>query len=251
MSYPPAAPPNPGAPYYGPLAPEPAAVQPRPKGPSGSYLAIVLGTALFIGAAIIGCERWGGLGLLGTAPLVASAAALTVIGLGIAFAGGRGRTSGALGVFAVLGLIGTLALAFVTGAGYANNNGFTRIIHGFGDTNWTQNQGGYDVAMTDRTIDLSNITPASLTADRTIPVDVAFGNVTILIPADVPVVLRPDSAFASISVDTADTNEEVSGISDGQEITVNHDATGYQLILEIDGAFSNVHVTTKDMENAQ
>lgn len=250
MSYQPPAPPNSGAPYYPQPAPPPVPPRPRPVAPSGSFLAIVLGTALFVAAVITAWERWGNLDLNVAAPVVAAASALTIIGVGIAIAGLRGRSSGALGVFGILALVATLLLGALTaGAGYWHTSGTNRFAE-FGASR-AENGDGYDIAMGSGTIDLTDITRASLTADRVIPVEVAFGNVDIIVPSDIPVIVRPESAFASITVRTAEFSQETTGVTEGEEIEVNPDASGPRLILQIEGAFSNVTVTTQETENTK
>jgi predicted membrane protein len=70
-----------------------------------------------------------------------------------------------------------------------------------------------------------------------VPLDVTASNVTVVIPADVPVTVRADMTMGNIQ-EGADSR---SGITT-RESKYNTDKRGASLIVEIDGTFSNVTI---------
>lgn len=163
------------------FAPAPGRPLPlRTRSASGAYVAIVLGLAL-VAAAVAGAATatltpnpWG---------FPAAVTALGVIAIGIVISGIRGRTSGGLSPFAI---VLAVVLAFTgifppgTQVGIIGSRTFTVT-----DVS-PLNNSGYVMLAGNVEVDASSITP-SFSGTAEIDLWVGAGNVTVVIPDDMPV----------------------------------------------------------------
>ena len=225
-------PPGGYGPGSGATPPAPAA---RNLGPGAPAVAITVGSALLVGGGIKALDAANviDLGDAGNALVWAFGAA--ILGLGILFAGLRGRTSGILGFFAVVALlIGAI---------------FSVVPHGdrfrFQNADWApasiqQAQGGFEITGGAGTVDLTKLAlNPPLGSDVVVPIDATASNLTVVIPATVPVHVQADMTMGNLH----DGNQDRGGMTT-QQSDYNTAKPGARLVQEISGTFSNV--TIKD-----
>jgi phage shock protein PspC (stress-responsive transcriptional regulator) len=224
-------PPGGYGPGSGPTPPPPAA--PRNLGPGAPAVAITVGSALLVGGGIKALDAANviDLGDAGNALVWAFGAA--ILGLGILFAGLRGRSSGVLGFFAVVALL----LGAI----------FSVVPHGdrfrFQNADWTpagieQAQGGFEITGGAGTVDLTKLAlNPPLESDVVVPIDATASNLTVVIPATVPVHVQADMTMGNLH----DGNQDRGGITN-QQSDYNTSQPGARLVLEISGTVSNVTI---------
>lgn len=210
-------------------------VKTKPRlGAAASLLA--LGLAVMVGAIVMILEATNVIDLGGYAVATAAAAAAITAGIAIVSAGILGRAAGGVGTFAVIMLVlaGLLSLPPYTGQGSA----FTTTL--WAPTTIASAESGRTLVMGNATLDLTKLDDASpLTADVTIPVDLAAAQMTIKVPTSIPVQINSDLVASSWTID----DQDASGTFVDQASTdLNPDATGYGLIITVQGAASNVTV---------
>ncbi|WP_323959145.1 PspC domain-containing protein [Arthrobacter sp. JZ12] len=212
--------------------PKPAA--PRP---SGADVAVFLGGALFLGALVLVLDHLDVLALGVNAIPVALATGLVVIGLGIILLGVRGRSSGALGFLAAIGI----AAALISSTSPTTGNWVVAD-----ESAWTNATGnpseGYSVVAGQGRVDLTGI--ENLTEDVVVPIHAAAGNVGVLVSEDVPVEVRSRMALGSIDLVTPGDSTSLGGIWQPGTLRLNEDAAGPSIILDVRGAVSHVTVAT-------
>ncbi|MFD5276535.1 PspC domain-containing protein [Pseudarthrobacter sp. NPDC058362] len=211
----------------------PPVARPRPAGPGAPAVAISAGLALLVGGGLKALDATGAVSL-GTSPnALVWASAAAVLGLGILISGARGRTSGILSFFAVVALIAG-GISSVIGVGDRAR---------FQEVDWTpisveEAAQGFDITAGRGTVDLTGLNLASpLPSDVVIPLDVTASNVTVVIPDDVPVDVKTDMTMGNLN--------EPGGRRGGttqRESNYNTGEPGGHLVIEIDGAFSNVTI---------
>lgn len=230
-----AAPPVPAPSRATPPAPPRPPKTPRHRqGPGSTLVAVFVGLALLLGGSLkaLDAARIIDLGTASTAVVLAGGAA--VLGLGVLIAGIRGRSSGFLGFLAVVGLV---IGAFFTIAPRAEG------LH-FQNRDWTptgvdQARQGFDLTGGKGTVDLSSLGGgAPLSSRVVVPLDVTAGNLTLVIPENIPVQIRTDLTFASLEQDGTDTGH----VADKGTRTYNDGKPGQPLVIELDGTFSNISV---------
>ena len=218
----------------GALPPQGPPPKVRPAGPGAPAVAIIAGSALLVGAGLKALDVTNIINLGDSTNAIAWASAAAVLGLGILLMGLRGRTAGMLSFFAVAALI-------VGGIFNVVGNNGDRMR--FQELDWTpvsieDARNGLDVAGSRGTVDLSKLdTNAPLTSDVVVPLDIAASNVTIVIPDKVPVDIKADMAMGNIH----ESGGNRGGITT-RESSYNSDEPGSHLIIQIDGAFSNVTI---------
>jgi phage shock protein PspC (stress-responsive transcriptional regulator) len=232
---PPAVPaPPPGAGYYPvPGGPRGQSAKPRNLGPSTAGVAVTVGVALLVGGGIkaLDAAKVIDLGGSGTAMVWASGAA--VLGLGILFAGLRGRTSGILGFFAVVALL--LGAIFNV---VPNVDRFR-----FQNADWTpasieQARNGFDITGGSGTADLTKLAlNPPLGTDVIVPIDATASNLTVVIPGTVPVQVQADLTLGNLQ----EGSQNHGGITD-QQSDYNTGKAGARLVLKISGTVSNVTI---------
>lgn len=207
--------------------------RPRPVGPGAPAVAISAGLALLVGGGLKALDATGAVNL-GTSPnAVVWASAAAVLGLGILISGARGRTSGILSLFAVVALIAG-GISSVIGIGERAR---------FQEVDWTpisveEAARGFDITAGRGTVDLTDLNlNAPLPSDVVIPLDVTASNVTVVIPDEVPVDVRTDMTMGNLS----EPGDRRGGTTQ-RESNYNTGEPGGHLVIEIDGAFSNVTI---------
>lgn len=175
---------GPGAPSTGWSAQRPAATPPppaprRPSGPGAGTVGVVVALTLLTLAGLMYAERVGAFD--GPVVLIAGATGVVLAGLGIILAGLRGRTSGALGGLAVVGILVLLPVSAAARADITWTGGGTVV----GDVTRTpttvaEAERGYSVGAGEARIDLTEL-PASRDT-VVVPVNVGAGEITVIVP---------------------------------------------------------------------
>lgn len=241
-------PPAPERPFDGLYVqfPPPAAVKDTPKPPSttppGAWVALICGLALLAAGVLLALD-YSGIYQTGSPAAVALAAAGVVLGLGIVGLGAAGRSSGLAGGLGVITLIA--ALLFTGSFAYRN-------LVVANQSNWSADRSGtaaegYSVAAADGNLDLRGVAADLRDGDVTVPVSVAAGDLTILVPDDVPVSVYSEMAMGNVELEHDGTHTSSGGLWVGpQERKLNPDARGNRIIIEIKGIASSVLVTTNE-----
>jgi phage shock protein PspC (stress-responsive transcriptional regulator) len=232
---PPSGPTPPPAGYYpGPDGTPAPPARPRNPGPGAPAVAVTVGLALLVGGGIKALDAANliELGDAGNAVVWASGAA--VLGLGILFAGLRGRTSGILGFFAVVALL-------VGGI-------FTVVPNGdrfrFQNADWApasieQARNGFDITGGSGTADLTRLAlNPPLGTDVVVPIDATASNLTVVIPDSVPVQVQADLTMGNLQ----EGSQNHGGMANLQS-DYNTGQPGARLVLQISGTASNVTIT--------
>ncbi|MBT2585812.1 PspC domain-containing protein [Arthrobacter sp. ISL-95] len=225
-------------PPYGPTPPHewhPKPAAPKRKGAGAAIVSVSAGAALLAGGTLKALDAGNVIELGNSGNAVVWATGAAVLGLGILIAGLRGRTSGFLGFLAVVALI----IGGIFNVVPRNGDRFT-----FHDVNWAptsleQARLGIDVTGAQGRVDLSDIvlTPP-LISEVLIPVDATASNVTVIIPDDVPVEVRADMTFGNLNERGTDRG----GRLQDERTLYNTEKPGANLVVEIDGTFSNVTI---------
>ena len=220
--------------------------QTAPKGPSAnppaSWAALICGFAL-LAAGILLALDYTGIYETQAPAAVALAAAGVVLGLGIVGLGAAGRSSGLAGGLGVVTLIA--ALMFSGSFAYRN-------LVVANQSNWSADRSGtaaegYSVAAANGNLDLRRLAGDLKSGDVRVPVSVAAGDLTILVPDDVPVSVYSEMAMGNVELEYGGTYTTSSGLCVGpQEKKLNPDARGNRIIIEIKGVASSVLVTTNE-----
>jgi phage shock protein PspC (stress-responsive transcriptional regulator) len=236
-SYTPGGPSGPRPPQ-GPTPPhdwQPKPAAPKRKGPGAAIVAVSAGAALLAGGTLKALDAGNVIDLGSSANAVVWATGAAVLGLGILVAGLRGRTSGFLGFLAVAALV----IGGIFNVVPRDGDRFS-----FHDVNWAptsleQARLGINVTGAQGHVDLSemNLTPPLVT-EVLIPVDATASNVTVIIPDDVPVEVRADMTFGNLNERGSDRG----GRLQDERTLYNTGKRGANLVVEIDGTFSNVTI---------
>ena len=218
----------------GPPQGPPPARKVRPAGPGAPAVAIVAGSALLVGAGLKALDVTNIISLGDSANAIAWASAAAVLGLGILAMGLRGRTSGILSFFAVAALI-------IGGIFNVVGNTGNRVR--FQEVNWAptstqQASDGLNITAGRGTVDLTGLAlGAPLQSEVLVPLDITASNVTVVIPATVPVDIKADMTLGNLN----EGGSQRSGISTRQS-SYNTDKPGSHLVIQIDGTVSNITI---------
>ncbi|MDZ4091081.1 MAG: PspC domain-containing protein [Arthrobacter sp.] len=202
-------------------------------GPGAPAVAVTAGLALLVGGGLKALDVANVIELGTSSNAVVWASAAVVLGLGILFAGLRGRTSGILGFFAVVALIvGGIYSALPNGDRFRPQNA------DWSPVSIEQARGGFDITAGTGTVDLTRLAiNPPLRADLVVPIDATASNLTVVIPDTVPVQIRADMTMGNLN----EGSQNHGGMTT-QQSNYNTDKPGETLIVEIDGTFSNITI---------
>lgn len=237
-------PPPPGG--YGPVPgghgpvpggnPAPAA-KPRNPGPGTPAVAVTTGLALLVGGGIKALDAANLIDLGNAGNAVVWAAGAAVLGLGILFAGLRGRTSGILGFFAVVALV--LGAVFNV---LPNVDRFRAQNADWTPSSLEQARTGFEITGGTGTADLTQLAlNPPLGTDVVVPIDATASNLTVVIPATVPVHIEADMTMGNLN----EANGNHSGMTNRQS-DYNAGKPGARLVLKISGTVSNVTIQERN-----
>jgi phage shock protein PspC (stress-responsive transcriptional regulator) len=213
--------------------PTPPPAAPRHFGPGTPAVAITVGSALLVGGGIKALDAAHVIDLGDSGNALVWAIAAGILGLGILFAGLRGRSSGILGFFAVVALL-------IGGI-------FSVVPHGdrfrFQNADWTpssiqQARGGFEITGGTGTLDLTKLAlNPPLVSDVVVPIDATASNVTVVIPDTVPVQIQADMTMGNLH----EGNQDHGGMMN-QQSDYNTSRPGARLVVQISGTVSNVTI---------
>ena len=227
---------------YGSAAPS---VPAEHTGPPGAWTMLLLGLALLAAGAILALDYTGVMAVEAPAA-VALAAAAAVLGLGIVVLGCVGRSSGPAGAVAVLALAASLV---VGGALVHRNVVFANQSHWNPEAARSAGE-GYTVAAAQGNLDLTGLADELRGGGLTVPVSVAAGDLTILVPDDVAVSVQAEMVLGNVNLEGPQVSRTSSGIwTGGDELRLNPSGTSDdRLVIEVRGIVSSVLVTTNESE---
>jgi phage shock protein PspC (stress-responsive transcriptional regulator) len=187
---PPAAPPA-DAPAPAPAAPE--AKRPRRES-LGGYGAVIGGLAL-LGAGVTVLVTRSGDYQISTAAQAWSVA-LAVIALVLVVGGVMGRRSGIVTLFALVALVGTLTASVVPKASHTQGIG-QRLWQ---PTTVTRPDNGFALGIGHGTLDLTGLDRSALSSagPQHVPVSVGIGQLTVLVPSGLTVVVHTTASVGSL-----------------------------------------------------
>ncbi|MET4134009.1 PspC domain-containing protein [Pseudarthrobacter sp. PvP090] len=202
-------------------------------GPGAPAVAVTAGLALLVGGGLKALDVANVIDLGTSSNAVVWASAAVVLGLGIAIAGLRGRTSGILGFFAVVALIvGGIYNVLPNGDRFRPQNA------DWSPVSVEQARGGFDITAGTGTVDLTRLAiNPPLRADVVVPIDATASNLTVVIPDTVPVQIRADMTMGNLN----EGSQNHGGMTN-QQSSYNTEKPGETLIVEINGTFSNVTI---------
>ena len=182
--------------YGGGTVVAPAAPRPDLTRPSRAWTRVVLGVALLVAGAVLLVDRIGGSDPDGG--VVATAAALGVLALGVLVAWLRGRRAGGLAPIGIVLAVVTLGLT-------ATSEG---SVTWAGTRTWTPEpvagQMKYGLGIGDATLDLSRLATTSSQDPATVPrieieAKVGLGELTVVVPEDVDARIVAESGTDDVS----------------------------------------------------
>ncbi len=207
--------------------------KPRNLGPGAPAVAVTAGLALLVGGGIKALDAGHLINLGDSSNAVVWASGAAVLGLGILFAGLRGRTSGVLGFFAAVALI-------IGGIFNVVPNG-DRFR--FQNADWSpasieQARVGFEITGGTGTADLTTLAlNPPLGTDVVVPIDATASNLTVVIPDTVPVQVQADMTMGNLN----EGGRSHGGMTT-QQSDYNTGLPGARLILKISGTASNVTI---------
>lgn len=212
---------------------KPVKVTPR-LGAAASLLS--LGLAVLVGATVLILDAGNVIDLHGYQVATAAAAAGIVAGIAIVVAGAKGRAAGGVGAFAIVTLVlaGLLSLPQPSGQWTS----FTNVT--WSPTSISAAENGRTLVLGNSILDLTKLDDgAPLTADVKIPIDTAAAKITIKVPTSIPVRINSELAAASLTIDGKNVS---AAVMDQASTNVNPNASGYGLIITLQGAAANITV---------
>jgi len=193
--------------------------KPRTPGPGPAAVGVVVALSLLTLATLLIAERSGDFD--GPVALTTLGVAIVLAGLGIIVSGLRGRTSGALGGLAVLGLVAAVPLGVVTSASsYWQSDGDRRFsASDVSASTRSEAAAGYSMGFGNVTVDLTTV---PLTRDTlVVPIALAAGDLTVLVPEGADVDADVNIGAGQVTWDVAGQHhgQDGVGIDDGRFTT--------------------------------
>lgn len=209
-------------------------------------MGVVVALAVLATAALLVADRMNVLD--GRVVPLAVAAAVVLIGAGIVVSGLRGRTSGVLGFLAIVGILLGFPVAYSTHRpwSWADAEGH---VAGTTDVTWTsrdQAADGFWLGVGSARLDLSEIELTTTPLD--VPIRVAAGDVTIVVPPDAAVRAEVTTADSTVLWAVDDDVDRVSDVTGTRHFVSDEvaDGTPAELVLTVDVGAGNVTITEED-----
>ncbi|WP_028049982.1 PspC domain-containing protein [Cellulomonas sp. URHD0024] len=228
---PPPPPPVPPKHHRPPQPPRPP--KPRTPGAGAGTVGVVVALSLLTLAALLIAERTAGFD--GPVALTALGVAIVLAGLGIIVSGLRGRTSGALGGLAVLGLLASVPLGVVTSTSSFWQNDGERQFNASDVTATSRQEAsqGWSMGFGDVTVDLTDVPMTDQTL--VVPIALAAGNLTVLVPEGVDVDADANIGAGQIAWNVAGEHRSQDGVAidDGNFTTGGGDDPALHLQIRV------------------
>lgn len=214
---------------------------PKVPGAPGAYLAALFGAALLAGGTVLALDYVNVLDLV--APLsVALAATAAVLGTGVVILGLIGRHSGGVGSAAAVALI----ISFLAQPGMTHSNLAVASNGDWSPTDAQQASGGYTAIAGNGTVDLRD---TKVSGDYEVPVSLAAGNISVLVPDESPVTVRFSAVAGNVETNDGTNSRNYSGLWQAStERTLNGNASGERITIDIRGVAGNVLITTEESD---
>lgn len=228
-----APPPGSSAPFTaGPSAPPPPPpAPPRPRRRSGGPMAGLIATGLAL--VSYGSLHWAAdtYDWPGNHYVVAVAGTLAVLGTFVLVLGLVGRKGGFPGFLAALALVATVVTAPLP----ANLN----LSGGVGDRDWTpasvSDLEPFRLGIGEATLDLRGLDPDELNGQEVVA-SVGIGQLVVIIPEDITVHLRANSAVGGVEIDAEELGiprRPVSGLGVGENRVIGSGEPDLVLVLDV------------------
>jgi len=193
------------------------AQKPRTRGAGAVSLGVVLGLGLLVLGILLLADRSSDLGVSPWATAVG--ATIVLAGVGIVVAGFRGRSSGSLGLVAVLALLVGAPAALLSGTHLELEFG-DQVTGGFmGEGTYEPTtieaaEAGYGFGLGDLTLDLTALDLEELegAAPVVVPVGLGMGDVTVLVPPGVPLAASIDLGMGDVFWDVDGDSVQQGGV---------------------------------------
>jgi hypothetical protein len=219
--------------YPAPAPKPPRPVKPRTPSAGAGTVGVVVSLSLLTLAVLLVGERTGDFD--GPVALTALGVAIVLAGLGIIFSGLRGRSSGALGGLAILGLIVAVPVGFATSASTFWQDDSARQFNAtdVAATSRAEASDGYSMGFGDVTVDLAAV---PLTDDTlVVPISLAAGNLTVVVPSGAAVEADVNLGAGEITwnVDGTTRSQDGVAIDDGSFTTGSDDDAELHLKISV------------------
>jgi hypothetical protein len=208
---------------------------------------VVVALSVLTLAALLVAERTGHFD--GPVALTALGVAIVLAGLGTIVSGLRGRTSGALGALAVLGLIAAVPLGVVTSSSSFWNGDGTRqfTASDVSATSRTEAATGWNTGFGDLTVDL---TAVPLTGDTlVVPIALAAGDLTVIVPSGASVDAHVNVGAGAVTWDVAGEHRTQDGVAIDDHTTFTTGSSDPQLRLQIRVGAGQVEIVDRDPQD--
>ena len=237
--------------YYPPPVPRPPRppAKPRVHGPGASAIGAVVGLTLVALAVLLVLDRTrDGFDL--PVGLTAAGIGIVLAGLGIMIAGLRGRSSGALGFLAIVGIVVAVPTATLTEATWSGTITGPQVF--VSDSVWqptttSQARAGMSAALGDITVDLTKLRAGS--AKVQVPISLGAGDMTVTVPRDIAVTAEVQIGAGQIDW-AVDGTQQVSGISGSHQYdfasTEVTDGASPTLVLQLKTGAGQISVVEAD-----
>ena len=238
-----AVPPGSIPPRYMPPRPVPPP-RPRTPGPTGSGVALSLGTAILTAGIILALDYADIISLGRIVLPVALGAGAVVLGIAVIALGLLGRASGFVGFAAGALVFATAVSAAVSAANFDRGSSVVGSNAPLTASSEQAAEEGYTVVAGNTTLDLRGL--QGLSQDLVVPVRVLASDVEVLIPRNVPVEVRSEVAIGSVRAGDGLGASVSRGFWQPGTAQLNENATGPSIILEVGGAASQVSVSRNE-----
>jgi len=208
-------------------------VKPRTPSAGAGTVGVVVSLSLLTLAVLLVGDRTGDFD--GPVALTALGVAIVLAGLGIIFSGLRGRSSGALGGLAILGLIVAVPVGFATSASTFWQDDSARQFNAtdVAATSRAEASDGYSMGFGDVTVDLAAV---PLTDDTlVVPISLAAVNLTVVVPSGATVDADVNLGAGEITwnVDGTTRSQDGVAIDDGSFTTGSDDDVELHLKISV------------------
>lgn len=214
--------------------------KPRTPGAGAGTVGVVVALSLLTLAGLLIAERSGTFD--GPVALTALGIAIVLAGIGIIVSGLRGRTSGALGALAVLGLIASVPLGVVTStSSFWRGDGERQLsASDVAASSRQEAADGYSMGFGDVVIDLTDVPMTDQTL--VVPISLAAGDLTVVVPEGASVDADVNIGAGEITWDVDGENRSQDGVAidDGNFTTGSDDP---ELRLQIRVGAGQVAIT--------